>query len=505
MRKLLHWLMRLAWTVPAPPSSRSRVSARGGACTASLPARQKGMFSVDLTLALLVAAIAAAATIAAARQAQDATSASLQADALMAVRGAAHKLVMDSYSSYQAALPITRNGVTLADGAGLGQSRRPTVANLRAMDLGVNNALDFGVYKSLTGAGYDITITRSAACAATPASSDCHVSGLVCLNAAVNDLSSAAGEVDAPGLGVMLGRMGGEGGASLLGSAANILSADGSWSQTNPYGNVAGIVCARFGWGSQSDDYLRIADPRDPNFQGGQTVSGTIAGTTNTLQVNGNAVVSSDLIVNGAAGFKKLNNQVQLYADKIVNNTGTGSIDSTGLVTGTNVVTSALTLNNTAALGGACATDASAAWGLSGGRYTFMRCTNGVWTSVGGALGAVAGTACSPYGSKALDANGAELMCTGGQWQLTTSRLGRYVLYSSYNTVNGDTVAKPTCTTGSSGSAAYMAVGSETTTKFQRANRYLTDDGNYWTVHLFDEYGAALNGANVAVLSYCLY
>ena len=72
-------------------------------------------------------------------------------------------------------------------------------------------------------------------------------------------------------------------------------------------------------------------------------------------------------------------------------------------------------------------------------------------------------------------------------------------------TVNGDTVAKPTCTTGSSGSAAYMAVGSETTTKFQRANRYLTDDGNYWTVHLFDESGLALDSANVTVLSYCLY
>ena len=55
MRKLLHWLMRLAWTVPAPPSSRSRVSARGRACTASLPARQKGMFSFSGLTAAQVA------------------------------------------------------------------------------------------------------------------------------------------------------------------------------------------------------------------------------------------------------------------------------------------------------------------------------------------------------------------------------------------------------------------------------------------------------------------
>ncbi len=50
-----------------------------------------------------------------------------------------------------------------------------------------------------------------------------------------------------------------------------------------------------------------------------------------------------------------------------------------------------------------------------------------------------------------------------------------------------------------------MALGSETITKFERANRYLTDNGTYWTVNLFDEYGVGLDSANIGVLTYCVY
>ena len=493
--------MRLALRHLRPANMRNIGAQTSGAQVGE----QRGFFSIDLSLALLISTLIAVMTFNAARQAADASVAGLQADALMAIRGASHRLVMANYGAYQSSLSVTRNGVTLANGTGAGQSRNPTVANLRAMDLGVNNALDFGVYKSLTGAGYDINITLSPACATAPASTDCHVTGLVCLNAPLKDQSSASGEVDAPGQGVMLGRMGGGGGTSLLGSAGTITAADGSWSAINPYGAIAGIMCARFGWGSESDDYLHVGDSRDPNFSGGETISGTLAGSVNTLQVNGNAAITQDLSVDGAGGIKKLLGQVQVYGDKIVNNTGTASIDSTGTVTGASVVTAALTLNNTATLGSACAPDAAAAWASSAGRWTFARCSSGTWTSVGGAIGAVVGSSCSPYGAKALDANGAELMCTGSVWQLTTSRIGRYVLYASYSAANGDTVDKPICTTGSTGSAAYLAIGSDVTAKFQRANHNLTDNGSYWTVNLVDETGTALAGASVVVLSYCIF
>ena len=370
---------------------------------------QRGFLSVEMTLTLLISALVAAMTLAATRQAADATSAGLQADALMAIRGAAHKLVMANYSAYQAQLPITRNGVTLSDGASAGQSRNPTVANLRSMDLGVNNALDYGIYKSLTGAGYDITITLSPACAATPGSSNCHVTGLACLNSPIKDQSSAAGEVDGPAQGVMLGRMGGAGGSSVLGNASTILSADGSWSATNPYGAVAGIMCARFGWGSEADDYLRVGDSRDPNFQGGETVSGTLAGSTYTLQANGDAKI-----------------------------------------------TGALTLGATGTAAAACTPDGGMGWGTVAGVPTLMKCQSGVWTPTDLTL-AAGGDSCSPDGRIAQTTTGAFLICQVGVYRPIQDLVGRVGLYAVSTYGQGDVVPTPTC--GSSLVARNMPFG----------------------------------------------
>jgi len=359
--------------------------------------RQQGFLSVEMTLALLVSALLAAMTLSATRRAADATEASLQADALMAVRGAAHKLVMSNYGAYQSQLPITRNGVTLADGASSGQSRNPTVANLRAMDLGVNNAMDTGLYKSLTDAGYDINITLSPTCAAAPSSSNCQVTGLVCLNAPLKDQASASGEVDGLGQGVMLGRMGGSGGSSVLGNASTILSADGSWSATNPYGAVAGIVCARFGWGSEADDYLRVGDSRDPNFQGGQTVSGTLSGSTYTLQANGDAKV-----------------------------------------------TGALTLGASGTAAAACTPDGGMGWGSVGGVPTLMKCQAGAWTPTDLTL-ATEGGACIPDGRIAQSAAGAFLICQVGTYRPVKDLVGRVGLYAVAAYGQGDVVPAPTC------------------------------------------------------------
>jgi hypothetical protein len=366
-------------------------------CNQAQGRAQQGFVSVEMTLALLISALVAAMTLAATRQAADATAAGLQADALMAIRGAAHRLVMTNYGAYQAQLPITKNAVTLADGATSGQSRYPTVANLRAMDLGVNNALDFGIYKSLTGAGYDIKVTLSPACAATPGSINCHVTGLVCLTAPIKDQSSAVGEVDGPGQGVMLGRMGGSGGSSLLGNASTLLSADGSWSATNPYGSVAGIMCARFGWGSESDDYLRVSDTRDPNFQGGETVSGTISGSTYTLQANGDAKI-----------------------------------------------TGALTVGATGAAATACTPDGGMGWGNVGGVPTLMKCQSGVWTPTNLAL-AVESGACTPEGRIAQSTTGAFLICQAAIYRPIKDLVGRVGLYAVSTYAQGEVVPTPTC------------------------------------------------------------
>ena len=331
-------------------------------------AGQRGFFSAELSMALAVAAIAAVAATWAVRQAADADAAGLQADALMAVRGAAHKLVMQNYAAYQADEPITRNGVTLAPGDGAGQSRRPTVANLRSMSLGIDGALDNGIYKSLTTASYDITMTRSPLCSTAPGSADCHVTGLVCLNAPIRDQWAAVGEVDGPGQGIMLTRMGGTGATSLLGAAENILAADGSWSLPNPYGAVAGIVCARFGWGSEGDDYLRVADTRDPNFKGPLTVSGAV--TTNSTV------------------------------------TAASDITSAGLLKGAQLVPTSVQ-----PLGGACANDGAVAKTAGG----LLWCNGGVWRDLVSI--AADGVACAVEGQPARDSSGVQLLCVGGKYR----------------------------------------------------------------------------------------
>lgn len=91
---------------------------------------------------------------------------------------------------------------------------------------------------------------------------------MVCLNQPVQDFAGAAGEVDSLGQGIILSELGGNGGISLIGPGANqILFNNGFASVTNPYGATPGIVCARFGWGTQADDYLRVRDTRDPQFR----------------------------------------------------------------------------------------------------------------------------------------------------------------------------------------------------------------------------------------------
>lgn len=353
---------------------------------------------LEFSLVLLASAILGVIAWNAAQRASDADVAKLQGDAIAALRQAAHKLVMSQYSTYQAGQPISRNGVTLAAGDAPGQSRKPTVANLRSMDLSVNNAQNTGFYKSLASANYDITIERSAICTTNPASPDCHVSGLVCLDQPVRGYSSPAGEIDTFGIGVMLASLGGSGGASLLGSPAVINGADGTWSHANAFG-TAGTLCARFGWGTEGDDYLRIADTRDPDFKGGQTVSGVINGSTFSQIVNGDAKVTGSLSI------------------------GSGT------------------------LAAACTPEGSMVWGTVGAVPSLLKCVGGVWTSTGLGI-STAGAACAVNGTPAMTTTGSQLTCRDGVYRPVEDLLGRQGMYQIAAYGDGATVPTPVCGTG---------------------------------------------------------
>jgi hypothetical protein len=362
--------------------------------------KQQGFLSLEAAFAVMLVAIASFMTWTATQRAGDAEIATLQADGILAIRSAAHKLVMDNYAAYQNAEDIQKNSVViLANGDTAGTSRKPTVANLRALGLGVDTAPDEGIYKSLTTAGYDITITRApVGCETSPLGRDCRVSGMVCLNQPLRSRNSAVGEIDSVGLGVILGKLAGKGGVSLMGTESIIAGTDGSWQVPNPYaGSPAGIVCARFGWGTENDDYLRLNDTRDPNFKGGETISGMISGTTTTLQVNGDAVVTGNIAINA-----------------------------------------------TAAPDAACTTDKAMLWGDIAGVPTLLVCQGGLWKVAGGTL-AVVGAGCAPEGRFAQTMNGGNLVCRNSIYRRVEDLLGQQGVMSMDIYSHGAVVPSPSC------------------------------------------------------------
>lgn len=287
--------------------------------------------------------------------------------------------------------------MTLAHGTSSGQSLRPTVANLRSMDLGANNALDNGLYKNLNTATYDIQISKSPA-GCTAASPTCHVLGLVCLNQPMRSREFAVGEVDGIGLGAYMNKMGGVGGSSLVGSPGTIYGADGSWNATNPIaGTPAGIICARFGFGSTDGDYLSKGDPRDPDFKGGVTISGTVPGSPYTLIVNGDTNITGSLTIGGG-----------------------------GVV------------------GAACSPNLSMVWGDIAGVPTLMKCVGGVLTAADLAYSS-AGNACTPEGRIAQSSTGAFLICRDGLYRPMAEMAGRVGFYMVAEYLQGQVVPNFPC------------------------------------------------------------
>lgn len=499
---------------------------------------QQGAVSIlELILVLTISSfLAVYALNSTMQQAEDQLAASTSSYLVAATAGA-QRYSLNNFAALQQAVPVI---------PGFAAPLNPTMAELKTAGIIANNfrdftpsqqAIRFDFVKTGTCPGLTCTITAMA-CLTTP---------FAVRGKAREDLATT----------VMVG-MNGQGGRSQTGAGTVVRGSGAFIATANPLGNVEGIVCGQNVLdASIYDRFVRQNDTRDINLKGNLTVeqaigagkgtdpagvdctlgailsSGQIlsrsascvrlawmgqdgsgngqigvadsAGRTRLLLGGDGSLTSSDAAGNPKAGLRTAGGVTTVYADALTNNAGNASINSAGTVTAQSLVANGITLNNTATLGSACVTDGAAAWASSAGRWTFARCSGGTWTSVGGAIGAVVGNACSPYGAKAVDATGAELMCTGSQWQLTTSRYGRYVLYSSYTATNGDTVDKPVCTAGATGSAAYLAIGSDVTAKFQRANHNLTDNGSYWTVNIVDESNIALVGATVVVLSYCIY
>lgn len=507
---------------------------------------QRGYLMLEAALALMLALTAATLGFWSMHRAELASSAMIQADNIVNVAHAAETLVMEHYDAYQAGLPISRNGVTLADGDASGSSRAPTLANLQAMALGLTAGVNaFGSYKTLADATYVTSIQRvPAGCEATPNGRSCNITGVVCMDRPVQDYGAPAGETDGFGIGKMLGKMGGDGGVSLAGSAATITGAGGSWSLPNPFaGTPVGIVCQRFGFGAAGfGNFLRVNDTRDPNFQNNVTVGGNVVvptgsvGTGTGLDAT-NECRLGEILVSGAfwsrsatcikrawvdgtggqvgvadaagapravlqadgqilsmdaaglvkAGITYNGTESQVKADTVLTNAGTTGLRANGEVFGNQVV-----INASAAAGGACATNSAMVWGTGSSSLNLLKCVGNVWVATGTLTGTVGG-ACPVNGQVGETSTRESLICVGNVWQTTINRMGKFATAGFYLASNGQSVPKPAC--GSGGVASLIEVPQNIDARTLSTNFTFTDNGANWVIRIDDNAGNARAGS----------
>jgi hypothetical protein len=249
---------------------------------------QAGALMVEVSLALILASLAAYGAVREMVRTKAMEVAMTDADSLALYRQALQDYVDENYGALQFGTTITKNAVTLNAGTAAGQTLQPTVANLR--DMGYLSAGFSDLTLVVDGASYRNVIERQPAGCVTNA---CNIVGLAYLSAPVRPRGST--NADSVALGHMLSRIGGLGGVSLETSPGTITGAGAAWSWVNPVaGTPAGVFGARFGFGSSVfSGYVRMNDTRNPNLQGSLTVANNI--TTNTLTVTGATTISGAL------------------------------------------------------------------------------------------------------------------------------------------------------------------------------------------------------------------
>lgn len=517
--------------------------------------KQQAGFAIEsVALALLVMSLAAAAAYRATVQADQISMAVIQADGLKNVANAAETLVMEHYDSYQAGLPVTRNGVTLNFGTTAGESMTPTLANLRAMAVGLTPGTDFGNYKTLVDATYITQIERiPAGCELSPAGQTCNIQGMVCMDRPLQEIGAPAGETDDLGIGAIFGRIGGDAGSSYAGSAGTITGSNGSWTRANPFaGSPVGLVCQRFGFGSAAfGRFLRVRDSRNPDFQGSLTVKDSIDTTTGTIGAGvgnpgpgacrlGEIMNSGDFIsrsltcikrawVDGAngeigvadaagtpraqlkdtgeilskdaagvvkAGFTYVGTESNAKADRIETNAGTAGLRPNGESFANSVV-----INTSAAPGDACPTNDALVWGNGTNSLKLLKCVSNIWAATGTVIGAV-GAACPTNGQIGETPAGVSLICVNNTWMTTTNRIGKWVVSSTVPVVHGAVVGKPACE--SAGLPLLIEIPQAIDADKLYTSFTHIDNGASWTVSLTDGAGNATTSRALGQLG-CWY
>lgn len=412
--------------------------------------RQAGFLLLEVTLALIISALATFAAVRAVLHSQTIDFANVQADVLVIAQRAINSYIFQNYIVLQNDGAVNVNAVTLAHGTSDGQSRRPTVANLRAMGYLPTTYSSTAV---LNGGTYRFEITKTPAGCVGAA---CAIDGLVWIDAPIRARGTT--EPDGVTVAAIQMRIGGNSAASDLTNPAVLLGTGGGFNVPNPVtGNPAGVVGIRVGFNAEVEAaYVRIGDTRDPNLAGPLTVAG-LTTINNRLQVSNGASITGTLTVTSSiSAGGSITGVNQVGVTDAVGNCVRSSLESDGRVVvrradcstaGVMDATGALQLNDASGVGRIRADAPSgtlAIRGPTGLTQVQLDSTNGqvsAWNAAGTAstvsmngtegrmtaqrsqltASATAGTSCATAleGDLVLDAdaNGGTVTCRSGIWR----------------------------------------------------------------------------------------
>lgn len=237
--------------------------------------RQRGVGLLSALLGLVIASIITTGIIQGKLAETQQSAGRLQADLLMQVQDAVNTYTLENYPALQSNLAVTKNGLTLAVGSTDGQSLSPTIANLITMGYlspGTNPT-------AYLGGNYRVRLRQEPAGCVGVA---CNIPGMVYIDQAMTRAGS--NEMQGVTVGALMNRVGGDVMVSLNTNPAVLTAVNGA-NVANPVaGTPAGVVGAKVGFGASGyGQFLTLNDPRDPNFQGGMTVAGTIRSTTGSV------------------------------------------------------------------------------------------------------------------------------------------------------------------------------------------------------------------------------
>jgi prepilin-type N-terminal cleavage/methylation domain-containing protein len=365
-----------------------------------------GFSLFEVSIAVVLAGIVAAAALWLQAQQMRVQLADSQADLLVTLNSAVNAYETNNYAALANSSAIT----------GVANPYSPTIAELTSMGLLTNGFSTRNLY----GGGYQISLSQTpVGCVST----GCNITGYTSLTSPIVDSN---GHEDDSSAGEALLHAGGDAGISSLAAPGTISGASGAWSMANPMGSIAGILAMRNGYASSNfTQFLR----RDGSLP-----------MTGSLNMNGQSIASANVVNSGSVSTTSI-------SSASIANSGTMT---SGYVAAQNTVSApngSITTLSSSTVGAtqiwAGNISASGNVGVSGNVWsgsatTGGRQTVGEYVQLNGT--ANVGWGCSPNGLVGQNGAGQLLTCVNGVWHSPLSAASVRVVWSGYgNVINSQT------------------------------------------------------------------